>query len=364
MDDSLTSFIEEICGDSHLRVETDLGDGFVRLRVAEAERRQAKQDIRGNEDVVIELLRNARDAGARNIFLASSREETCRLLTIIDDGQGVPEGMQSSIFEPRVTSKLDTMHFDSWGVHGRGMALYSIAQNSYEAFIALSEVGKGSAFVVKTDSATLGEKSDQSTLPSFSYDEEGKVVVKGIRNINRMVAEFAYENKEKCNVFYGSPTEIVASIYHYGEATLSSHVKAFCTNEQDLQLIKRLAFSADPDDLALRAESLGLNVSSRSARRILDGDLPALEPMVELIEAGLSASTQHISTSKIPGKACVLKDERGIKIHEDDMETFRHAVKKAYGELAEAYYLEASVDPEISVSPDEIRLKIPVIKLR
>ena len=69
-DQSLTSFIEEVCGDSHLRVEDDLGDGFVRLRIAEAERRQARHDIRSTEDIVIEMLRNARDAGARSIFVS------------------------------------------------------------------------------------------------------------------------------------------------------------------------------------------------------------------------------------------------------------------------------------------------------
>lgn len=58
-DEALEAFIENVCGDSHLRVEADLGDGFVRLRSAEAERRQAAHDIRSTEDIVIEMLRNA-----------------------------------------------------------------------------------------------------------------------------------------------------------------------------------------------------------------------------------------------------------------------------------------------------------------
>ena len=52
-DEALEAFIENVCGDSHLRVEADLGDGFVRLRSAEAERRQAAHDIRSTEDIVI-----------------------------------------------------------------------------------------------------------------------------------------------------------------------------------------------------------------------------------------------------------------------------------------------------------------------
>ena len=68
--DDLSSFIEDITGESYLRVQENLGDGFVRLRAKEAQRRQAKQDITCFEDVVLELLRNSRDANASAIFIA------------------------------------------------------------------------------------------------------------------------------------------------------------------------------------------------------------------------------------------------------------------------------------------------------
>ena len=58
---SLQQFIQDLSGEDHSRVQDDLGNGFVRLRAAEAQRRQAKQDIRSVEDVVIEMLRNARE---------------------------------------------------------------------------------------------------------------------------------------------------------------------------------------------------------------------------------------------------------------------------------------------------------------
>ena len=131
--DTLSDFIDDVCGESRLRVEDDLGDGFVRLRSSEAERRQAAQDIRSSEDVVIELLRNARDAGASRIFLATQKTGNERLLTVLDDGQGIPAAQHERIFEPRVTSKLDSAHMDKWGMHGRGMALYSISVNAEEA---------------------------------------------------------------------------------------------------------------------------------------------------------------------------------------------------------------------------------------
>ena len=103
---SLTSFVAKMGGERALRVEENLGDGFVRLRVAEAERRQARHDIRCTEDIVIELLRNARDAGARHIFVATSRDGEQRTITMLDDGSGIPDAMRERIFDARVTSKL------------------------------------------------------------------------------------------------------------------------------------------------------------------------------------------------------------------------------------------------------------------
>ena len=73
VENDLAAFVERVTSKSLFRVESDLGHGFVRLKVSEAERRQAKQDIRCVEDAVIEMLRNARDAHARSIFLATSK---------------------------------------------------------------------------------------------------------------------------------------------------------------------------------------------------------------------------------------------------------------------------------------------------
>ena len=59
MSDPLDKFVYDVTGQSHLRVEQDLGDGFVRLRISEAERRQAIQDIRSSEDIVLKLARRS-----------------------------------------------------------------------------------------------------------------------------------------------------------------------------------------------------------------------------------------------------------------------------------------------------------------
>ena len=126
----LIDFVASVNGEANLRVEESLGSGFVRLRTSEAERRQAQQDIRCVEDAVLELVRNARDAGATHVYVASSRQGSTRTLVVLDNGCGIPRPFWTRVFEPRVTSKLESFHEDAWGVHGRGMALFSISQNA------------------------------------------------------------------------------------------------------------------------------------------------------------------------------------------------------------------------------------------
>lgn len=77
--DTLSDFIDDVCGESRLRaLRTTSETASSVSRSSEAERRQAAQDIRSSEDVVIELLRNARDAGASRIFLATQKTGNAR----------------------------------------------------------------------------------------------------------------------------------------------------------------------------------------------------------------------------------------------------------------------------------------------
>ena len=170
----LISFIASMSGEGNLRVEENLGEGYVRLRVSEAERRQAKQDIQHVEDIVIEMLRNARDAGADKVYLATTKEDGVRTLVFLDNGSGVPQDMQERIFDARVTSKLESMKMDRWGVHGRGMALFSIKQNTDEARVVTSGVDLGSAFKVSVAADRLSERADQSSWPQAVKDEDGR----------------------------------------------------------------------------------------------------------------------------------------------------------------------------------------------
>ncbi len=355
---SLESFVESVSGGSHLRVEHDFGDGYVRLRTSEAERRQAAQDIRNSESIILELLRNARDAHATHIFVASSKDADKRQLTVIDNGDGIPVAMHQHVFEPRVTSKLDTNHMDAWGMHGRGMALYSISVNAEKGFVAQSEQGLGCSICVQTDTNKLVERTDQSSFPTFELQETGKVNIRGPRNILRTACEFAIESRTTCSVFIGSPVEIAASIYSYGLSTLSAIDRAFCRNIQDLPLVKRLATAADPDTFSQLASEMGLEISPRSARRILDGEIDEADALLDRIE--ISDSSQQKQLKKTSAQKAL--DARSFKLAKQDAALLADAIRPVFQDIAESYYLEDNVEPSVKASKDRITISIPVVK--
>ena len=358
-ENTLASFIDKVAPTSGLRVEHDLGHGFVRLRVSEAERRQAKQDIRCVEDAVIELLRNAKDAHARMIFLATARSGSQRRIVVVDNGDGIPEELHQAVFEPRVTSKLDTLSFDEWGVHGRGMALYSIRQNALDAAVADSIPGEGSAISVIFDASELTERADQSTLPPLLKNaDDSWSVGSGPHNIAKAAVEFALSNREVCTVYLGSPIEIAATLYAFGKYAQRHGRGDAGASPDDIAPVKRLAYAEDAEDFVRLASRMGLEMSSRSAYRIMKGDVKPLDPLLETLDRRYADTAP-----KKKKEADLSKDFRGLKIQEEDMREFQEALVHAYALLAERYYLDADALPEVMVCGDQVRVNFPLRKL-
>ena len=325
------------------------------MRTSEAERRQAAQDIKCTEDIVIELLRNARDAGAKHIFVATTTDQNKRHLIVIDDGSGIPVKMHEKIFEPRVTSKLDTSHMDKWGLHGRGMALFSVHENAEEARVVCSEPDKGTSIGVVTDTNMLGEKTDQSSFPEFIMTDGATVSVRGPRNINRCVCEFALEENGVCDVYLGSPSEIIAVLYEYGRATLNKLDRLFTKDANALPVVKRLGLAADPEDLAVKAKEIGLDVSERTARRIMN---ESIDPAPNVL------SRVRITQSSVPvkNKRKHATSRQGIRITADEKSIVGNAALKGFSEIAGNYYLESDVEAKVQVSGSVLRISIPLIE--
>lgn len=356
-DDDLIGFIASVSGDDHLAIEENLGDGFVRLKTAEAERRQAKHDIRRVEDIVIEMLRNARDAHASAIYVATSREGALKTLVFLDDGDGIPVDMHERIFEPRVTSKLETMVMDTWGVHGRGMALYSIKSNAADARVAASAPELGSSLAIRIDLESLDEKTDQSSLPVIGTDEEGKLaVISGPHNVNRTLVEFALDVRDSIDVFIGSPAEIVATLIERGRAQIKDTRLLFCNDVGCLPITLRPAIAGDAAELAAICGDLGLEMSERTAHRILAGQIATLVPLLDRLvpqQRSLQGQGQPID---------LYQDRRGLKLSTDDLSAFSRELEKAFATIAHRYYIELTEEPIIRVGKDAITVKFPFDK--
>ncbi len=351
----LKDFIASVSGDAHLCIEENLGSGFVRLRTAEAERRQAKHDIRCVEDLIVEMLRNARDAHAHTIYVSILRDADKKYITFLDDGDGVPQDLQEAIFEPRVTSKLETMVMDKWGVHGRGMALYSIKMNTEDAHVAASNVGGGSSFFVEVDLNRLSEKKDQSTYPQLIREEDGSITVgNGPHNAIRTIIEFALEHKDSVTVYLGSPTEILATLVKNGRKSLTDEQLLFCDDVNSLPVCVRAAAASDATELQKVAENLALPISERTAHRILAGQIDTLIPPLKKI-------SPHHAKKQI-NNVDIYKDSRGLKISSEDLDMFARKLEDSFDSIAQRYYIQLSDSPKIRVGKDSITVKFPVEK--
>ena len=360
--DPLLAFVADVSGGEVLQVEEDLGAGFVRLNTAEAERRQARHDIRKVEDIVIEMMRNSRDAGARHIFIAMNKVEKLRLLSIIDDGEGVPDSLSERIFEARVTSKLTSILEDEWGVHGRGMALYSISQNASKFALCASGTGLGAAFSVEVDTDELKERADQSTWPKVERDDEGAFCcTSGPKNLLRHIAEFSLMHP-KLKIYVGSPNEILATLVVHGEDRLDIHKDSTEGSNRDegetlqsehqlyeLPWCLRPADSDNPTVLAECAHALGLEVSTRSAYRIESGEIAALEDVYTVLTKNVAQESRAVDLAQ---------DMRGLKIEKQDLSNFACEVERAFDALAEKYYISCNADPKVSIKKNTITIKL------
>jgi hypothetical protein len=279
----------------HLKVEEDLGSGYVKLKISESERRQALQDIKCVEDIVVELLRNSRDAGSKNIFIATKKTaERRRLIYCIDDGRGIPQKFHNLIFQSRVTSKLEDGSKDFYGFHGRGMALFSIKLNVEDVRIIYSDLKKGTSMLVEVDLEKIPEKKDQSALPHLIKNDDEYELSGGVNNIARVVVEFALQNKD-INFYYGSPTQIIATLIDgynnsHDNKELNAGIKKIKDFEDfDLSILNRdikitgFGYYADSSavlELILK-KFYAMDISFRNVQRLIYGEIEPLKPIHE-----------------------------------------------------------------------------------
>jgi Histidine kinase-, DNA gyrase B-, and HSP90-like ATPase len=224
----------------------DLGAGFARLIGVEGARRGPSR-IAHVEDALLELARNARDAGAAHIYVASTlKERRFRTLTVLDDGHGIPESHRDLILEPGVT----TRHLNPVtepgdpSTHGAGLSLYQIKNHSIQTR------------VLSTSSPTSIQATfDTNTLPERTLQSSTRPSKSNLRATLERFTATTNAQSPKLHSYYGPPGRILATLLHH---------RIIQTN-RDSAGLREAAFG------------LGLGISVRSVQRILRGEVRPLE---------------------------------------------------------------------------------------
>jgi hypothetical protein len=302
----------------------DLGGGFARLAGAEGLRRSPRR-LRSVEDALLELLRNSRDAGARNIYVASTlRARRYRQLVVIDDGRGIPETHKHLVFEPGVTTRHldplpDTAPDDA--PHGAGLSLYHIKNTALSAEV----LSASSPTAIKTvfDTQALPERSLQSnTRPSKS-------------NLSATIAHFAAQPLSNgLRLHHASPARILTLLLKH-------------------RIIPKSEDGSVGEAGRLRelASGLGLEVSLRTAQRVVAGSVSPASPATgpEILGVGRDSRTQMRAVRRVEAGAPILP------VRGEDLDEIREVLRR----VARSSYLDIA-GFDIKTRPGEVILKAQV----
>jgi len=360
--DRLLDFVKDVASERSLRIEEELGHGYVRLRITEAERRQALQDIRSVEDVVRELFRNARDAGARRVYIAFQKErDRYRHVAVIDDGCGIPPEIQDRIFDSRVTSKIEGVLADPFGVHGRGMALFSMRATIDQVELIYSKPGCGAVIKAVVDTRKVPEKKDQSTYPRLVQEEGQEAVLAGTHNVPRLLVEFALAGEGPA-IYLGSNADILATLLGHarsdgGDGSPGGPTPVFAG-------LATIAEARALRDFA--AGRLGLQVSERNCFRILEGEIPPLGDLGELSlreerrRPGESTAAAPEETTQPRGR--LQGQPLAKRLSQQDLDSLAARFAEAFNQVGRDYFMRVLDASKIKIRrrKDRITISLPL----
>jgi hypothetical protein len=176
------------------------------------------------------------------------------------------------------------------------------------------------------------------------------VVEGGPRNLLRHAVEFACAEPQ-LRIWFGSPNEILATMYEQGRSALELRESEKDWDEQgETPLWLLPATAVDADELAEIAASLGLNVSERSAYRILRGEVTVAPTLRAAMEA-------RCVSQERPRAVDLEADRRGLKIDARDLAEFSAEVESAFDRLAEKYYLNVHDEPKLRLKRNTLTLR-------
>lgn len=278
----------------------DLGGGFARLTGVEGVRR-APSSIESVEDALLELVRNACDAGAENVYVASAlHARRYRELVVLDDGCGIPDPYREIVFEPGVTTRHLTPSRLADRTHGAGLSLHHIREAALSARIL--SIGSPTSIRTVFDTEVTPERSLQSAGSS-------RRSLHGNRSNLRATLQSLADAPGAPEIFYGSPASILALFLNkriIPETEKVSGIESWCE------------------------ERMGAGLSRRTLQRVIKGQVSA---------AGRVDSPERQDEAGDPGqsKEMVLSSGGGrLVLDRRDLSEIRSIIERA----ARESYLE------------------------
>lgn len=188
-------------------------------------------------------------------------------------------------------------------------------------------------------------KADQSSWPECERDEGGAIkIVRGPHNLLRCSCEFALEDKGACEVYIGSPAETIAAARRHVRIPRNVRERILQMKICDMPLLLRLRLAPDAEELADIASDLGLEISARTAQRILSGEIAPAQGAYAYLRG------KKVSARRSTRKVDLEKDARSIKISKEDLDKFRGMLARDFQYLEDRYYIDLAAPPEVRVS--------------
>lgn len=107
---------------------------------------------------------------------------------------------------------------------------------------------------------------------------------------------------------------------------------------------------------------MGLDLSARTARRIMDGQMAPVPPLMEMLEAELATARAAEGKGRVVRKKGAARGAAcAPKLTAEDRQELLEGASRAFAPIAERYYLDPSVEPQVSVGSDAITITVPLV---